>query len=272
VRLSYVAFPSPLSYVLFPVYINLVILFDVGLRFWPSSSVVFLSIQEMHMKFRGFGLDWFNEDGKFQDGEEKDEYFKRKLNQFRATRCEGLTEYSRRICDYRRECQQCDVVDLLSNLEPLDNTVVSKVSHSMEDNGLEISKCCTQWRMKLARDVADAHIQAFQNPSASGRYCLVESVVYNYVLLGGHTYVIMYPVISGDQLHRGLVDRNECKISASKDYGVGGTWIFRMVGVHLLFKRSKELLPMHKYILHNEETFREAFIHAACPDPARFKD
>nr|GEU62919.1 cinnamoyl-CoA reductase 1-like [Tanacetum cinerariifolium] len=34
------------------------------------------------------------------------------------------------------------------------------------------------------QDVADTHIQAFQNPSASGRYCLVESVVYNYVLLG----------------------------------------------------------------------------------------
>ncbi|GKB04106.1 hypothetical protein Tco_0832249 [Tanacetum coccineum] len=33
------------------------------------------------------------------------------------------------------------------------------------------------------------------------------------------------------QLHRGLVDRNECKISASKDYGVGRTWIFRMVGL-----------------------------------------
>nr|GEX13977.1 oleoyl-acyl carrier protein thioesterase [Tanacetum cinerariifolium] len=74
--------------------------------------------------------------------------------------------------DYRRECQQSDVVDLLSSREPLDDTVVSELKNGngssalqndrqdmirflhllrSSDNGLEISRCRTEWRMKIAR-------------------------------------------------------------------------------------------------------------------------
>lgn len=35
------------------------------------------------------------------------------------------------------------------------------------------------YRFVDVRDVAYAHIQAFENPSASGRYCLVGSVTYS---------------------------------------------------------------------------------------------
>lgn len=37
----------------------------------------------------------------------------------------------------------------------------------------------TTFRWVDVRDVANAHIYAFENPSASGRYCLVGSVVHS---------------------------------------------------------------------------------------------
>ncbi|XP_019155339.1 PREDICTED: cinnamoyl-CoA reductase 1-like [Ipomoea nil] len=39
------------------------------------------------------------------------------------------------------------------------------------------------YRLVDVRDVALAHIKAFENPSASRRYCLVEVVAYSYVAL-----------------------------------------------------------------------------------------
>ncbi|PWA39685.1 hypothetical protein CTI12_AA568080 [Artemisia annua] len=74
--------------------------------------------------------------------------------------------------DYRRECQQSDVVDSLTSREPLDDTAVYELKNGngssafkndrqdlirflhllrLSDNGLEIGRCRTEWRMKPAR-------------------------------------------------------------------------------------------------------------------------
>ena len=43
------------------------------------------------------------------------------------------------------------------------------------DAGVKIP--CETYRWVDVRDVAKAHIQAFENPTACGRYCLIERVV-----------------------------------------------------------------------------------------------
>lgn len=74
--------------------------------------------------------------------------------------------------DYRRECQQDDIVDSLTSLEPLDNSTLSELTYSngssvskkdgqdlmrflhllqSSGNGLEINRCRTQWRKKPAK-------------------------------------------------------------------------------------------------------------------------
>ncbi|GJY44585.1 oleoyl-acyl carrier protein thioesterase, chloroplastic-like protein [Tanacetum coccineum] len=74
--------------------------------------------------------------------------------------------------DYRRECQQDDIVDSLTSLEPLDNSTISELTYSngssaskkdgqdltrflhllqSSGSGLEINRCRTQWRKKSAK-------------------------------------------------------------------------------------------------------------------------
>ncbi|KAK1561803.1 hypothetical protein Q3G72_000805 [Acer saccharum] len=74
------------------------------------------------------------------------------------------------------------------------------------------------------RDVAKAHIQAFENPAACGRYCLVERVVNHFgifkILRG------LYPDLNPPEVYsEEKASEPTCRVSKEKAQSLGITYI-----------------------------------------------